>query len=299
MLTHDNFKPEASVIIPCKNEGQNVKMTLDSFLAASPGGHIEIILVDDGSEDGCCNFLKEDSRYSGLHFISSSGLGVAQARNLGASVARGKYLIFCDAHIIVPEGWPDNLLEAFKHDGVDAVSPAIGSLENPAATGYGQTWNERLQVVWLPPPPEKKIGAVPLLPGGCVAVRTEAFWEAGGFDPGFIVWGYEDVEFSLKMWLFGYRLYVSPLIKILHLFRNKHPYQVKMDHFLYNMLRMAYSHFKNERIEKVLDLIESVGHSKRINQRVLKGSAMEQRLQYFARRKHDDDWFMKKFNIDF
>lgn len=302
MLKQDHIKPEASVIIPCKNEGQNLKMTLDSILAASQGvsmGKLEIVVVDDGSDDGCGDFLKESGNCNGLRYIATPGLGVAQARNLGASVARGEYLIFCDAHITVPAGWPDNLLEAFKDDSVDAVAPAIGSLENPAAIGYGQTWNEQLQVVWLPPPPQMKTSAAPLLPGGCVAVRAGAFWQVGGFDQGFIVWGHEDVELSLKMWLFGYRLCVNPSVKILHLFRNKHPYPVRMDHFLYNMLRLAYSHFNNERIEKVLDLIDRAGSSKKINQRVLKGGAMEQRSQYLARRRYDDDWFMKKFKINF
>jgi GT2 family glycosyltransferase len=298
MLSHAD-KADASLIIPCKNEGQNVKMTLESLFAASPLSRVEYIVVDDGSDDGCCDFLKENSMYSSVNLISSSRLGVSRARNLGASSAKGDYLIFCDAHITVPPGWPDNLLNAFKLDGVDAVSPAIGSLENPDATGYGQTWNERLQVVWLPPPPKMKTAAVPLLPGGCVAVRRDVFRQAGGFDPGFIAWGHEDVEFSLKLWLFGYGLFVSPAVKILHLFRRKHPYPVKMDHFLYNMLRMAYSHFKEDRIEKVLDLIDEVGSAKKINQRVLKGGALKQRLDYLARRKYDDDWFMKKFKINF
>lgn len=290
---------DASIIIPCKNEGRNVKMTLDSLLAASPANRVEYIVVDDGSDDGCCDFIKENSRYSRVNFISSSRLGVSRARNLGASAARGEYLIFCDAHVTVPAGWPDDLLDAFSLDGVAAVSPAIGSLDNPGATGYGQTWNERLQVVWLPPPPEMKIAAVPLLPGGCVAARRDVFRQAGGFDPGFIAWGHEDVDFSLKLWLFGYRLFIAPQVKILHLFRRKHPYPVKMEHFLYNMLRMAYSHFKQERIEKVLDLIDESGSAKKINERVLKGGAGEQRLDYLARRKHDDDWFMQKFKIPF
>ncbi|MDD4767632.1 MAG: glycosyltransferase [Desulfotomaculaceae bacterium] len=289
----------ASLIIPCKNEGQNVKMTLDSLLAAAPATRVEYIVVDDGSADGCCDFIKENSRYSGVNLISSDRLGVSRARNLGAATARGEYLIFCDAHITVPAGWPDCLLNAFNLAGVDAVSPAIGSLENPDATGYGQTWNDRLQVAWLPPPPGMKPATVPLLPGGCVTARRNVFRQAGGFDPGFIAWGHEDVEFSLKLWLFGYGLCVTPQVKILHLFRKKHPYPVKMEHFHYNMLRMAYSHFNEERIEKVLNLIDGAGNAKRINRRVLNGGAMKQRFDYFARRKYDDDWFMQKFKIPF
>ncbi len=290
---------DASIIIPCKNEGQNVRMTLESLFAAAPVSRVEHIVVDDGSADGCCDFIKEDNRYGSVKLISSAGLGAARARNMGAAGARGRYLIFCDAHITVPAGWPDGLLDAFNLDRVDAVSPAIGSLGYPDATGYGQTWNERLQVVWLPPPPGMKTDPVPLLPGGCVAVRGEVFQQVGGFDPGFISWGHEDVEFSLKLWLFGYHPAVAPEVKILHLFRKKHPYPVRMDHFLYNMLRLAYSHFNEERIGKVLALIGQAGNAKKINRRVLGGGAIRQRLEYFARRKYDDDWFMGKFGVPF
>ena len=161
-ITGKNTRVLASIIIPCKNEGTNVKMTADSILAATSLDGIEIIIVDDESVDGCCRFLADDAAYAGIKHLSCPGLGAARARNLGASAAGGEFLIFCDAHITVPEGWLEKLLAAFRRPGVDAVSPAIGSLGNPAATGYGQTWNERLETVWLPRP-----GIWALLPSRC------------------------------------------------------------------------------------------------------------------------------------
>ena len=292
-LTGENTRPLASIIIPCKNEGTNVKMTADSILAATPLGGIEIIIIDDESVDGSCRFLAEDASYAGIKHLSCPGLGAARARNLGASAATGEFLIFCDAHITVPEGWLEKLLATFQRPGVDAVSPAIGSLVNPVATGYGQTWNERLEAVWLPPPRNMGITPVPLLPGGCLAVRAEAFRRVGGFDSGFIVWGYEDVELSLKLWLFGFNLYLNPSVKILHLFRKKHPYPVSINHVHYNLLRMAYSHFKEEDRE-----IQRQVPSGRLVKRVLEG-VLEQRERYLRQRKYDDDWFMNRFHIPF
>lgn len=297
-IQHEPFKPGASIIIPCKNEGPNVRMTVDSVLAALSGDKTEIIIVDDGSRDGCCRFLQEKA-YKRVRCLRTAGLGAARARNLGAAAAGGAYLVFCDAHITVPEGWLEGLLETLFLTGVDAVSPAIGSLEEPASVGYGQTWNERLEAVWLPPPPGMGITAAPLLPGGCLAVRAAAFNRVGGFDRGFLVWGHEDVELSLKLWLFGYGLYVVPSVKILHLFRKSHPYPVSIYHAHYNLLRLACSHFNYERVERVLELVKTSGQSRELTAGVLRGSALEQRLFYFARRKYDDDWFMQKFGINF
>lgn len=291
---------DASIIIPCKNEGDNVQMTVDSILAADPHNNYEIIVVDDNSQDNCCSFLLESHRYQKVRCLSTPGLGAAQARNYGAGAARGEYLIFCDAHITVPADWPHSLLSTFsRYPAADAVAPAIGSLAHPAAAGYGQTWDNSLEIVWLPAPSGGKPTTVPLLPGGCLSVRAETFRQVGGFDSGFQVWGCEDAEISLKMWLFGYNLYVNPSVKILHLFRQKHPYPVTIKHLHYNMLRMAYSHFNDNRISKVTELIKSSNLLKRITKQVLRDGVMEQRNALFAKRKFDDDWFMERFGIDF
>lgn len=291
--------PDASIIIPCKNEGDNVKITVDSLMASLPPSGVEILVVDDMSQDGCCDFLQTDTRFSKVKYIFSPGLGAAGARNYGANEAKGEYLVFCDAHTTFQQGWLENLLNTFNRHGVDAVSPAIGSITNPAATGYGQTWNERLETVWLPTPAKMVPFRVPLLPGGCLAVRTNVFHQVGGFDRGFIVWGCEDVELSLKLWLFGYELYVNPAVKILHLFRQKHPYRVTFDHVNYNLLRMAYSHFNNARIDKVIALIKPYGKSEKLIRKVIKGGVLDQRQDYFRRRKRDDNLFMYEFQIPF
>lgn len=293
------LKPDVSIIIPCKNEGGNVKMTVDSLIAALPFNGTEIIVVDDMSQDNCCSFLQTDSNYSDVQLISSPGLGAARARNYGATAAKGEFLVFCDAHITVQKGWLEKLLNTFKNTGVDAVSPAIGSIANPTATGYGQTWNDRLETVWLPCPDRMEIAKAPLLPGGCLVIRSSVFQAVGGFDQGFIVWGYEDVELSLKLWLFGYRLCINPAVKILHLFRQKHPYQVSFNHVNYNLLRMAYSHFNNQRIDKVIDMVKQHGKSEKIIRSVIKSGVLDQRQDYFKRRKRSDDWFMSEFQIPF
>lgn len=274
-------------------------MTVDSLLVALPSRGIEIIVVDDMSRDGCCSFLMTESKYAEVQCISSPGLGAALARNYGAVNAKGEYLVFCDAHITVEKGWLDILLNTFNRPGVDAVSPAIGSITNPAATGCGQSWNDRLETVWLPYPAQMETIKAPLLPGGCLAVRNNVFQQVGGFDRGFIVWGYEDVELSLKLWLFGYGLYVNPRAKVLHLFRQKHPYRVTFEHVHYNLLRMAYSHFNNKRVDKVIAMIKSHGKSEKIIRNVLKSGVLDQRQDYFRRRRRDDDWFMSEFQIPF
>ncbi len=45
-------KPWISVVIPCRNEQDNLAFLLDEVEAALAGRSFEIIVVDDGSTDG-------------------------------------------------------------------------------------------------------------------------------------------------------------------------------------------------------------------------------------------------------
>jgi len=285
-----------SIILPVKNEGLNIKVTVDSMLRASGGIPYEIVVVDDGSEDGCCSFLSaRPYTVSCVKLITTTGLGAPGARNAGAKIARGEILVFCDAHITVPFDWLDHLHRNFLLPTVTGVSPGIASMADPQAVGYGQTWNNSMEAKWLPRP--SGVTAVPLLPGGCQAFRKEAFFSVGGYDRGFKVWGHEDEEISLKMWLFGYSLFVDPYFNILHLFRPRHPYRVSIKHVSYNFMRMACSHFGEKRLTFALSLKKDQKYFEQILAEVLLSDVWEQRRDYLTRRRHDDGWFIRRFNI--
>lgn len=288
--------PLISIIIPVKNEGINVRSTLTSLLQNTTRYPIEIIVVDDGSTDNCCHFLTTEQNVFPVRLITTHGLGAAPARNLGAEYARGEYLIFCDAHLSFEPYWIDRLTELILNRTTDAIAPAIGSITEPHKVGYGQTLDHRLGVVWNSHP--QRPVPIAILPGGCFVIPKSIFIDIGGFDRGFQVWGYEDIEISIKLWLFGYRCYVHPDVKILHLFRNLHPYTVTHTHVYYNMLRMAHSHFKEERIDSCKKLIIHTDPNE-IEREVLEYGAAAQRSRYFARRKYDDDWLIQKFRIPF
>jgi glycosyltransferase involved in cell wall biosynthesis len=290
-----------SIIIPVKNEGrQNVQMTIDSILGTNPGIPFEIVVVDDNSGDGGCDFLRSGNEgyYKNIVLIESPGLGSAGARNLGAGVSRGEIVVFCDAHVTVPPEWLEAFNEGFAMDTVDGISPAIASMSDPGAVGYGQTWNSRLECKWLNEAPAG-LTQSPLLPGGCMAFRKKAFINVGGFDRGFLIWGHEDEEISFKMWLFGHPLYVEPRIKVLHLFRPAHPYKVTTTHVSYNFLRMACSHLGEERLAKAFALQKEQPGFESILSSVCLSNVWEQRRDYIKRRSKNDGWFMRRFGINF
>lgn len=86
-----------SIIIPVYKVEKYLRECVDSVLCQSFRDY-EIILVDDGSPDLCpqmCDdYAAQDTRVKVIH---QTNAGIACARNVGTSAARGEYLIFIDS----------------------------------------------------------------------------------------------------------------------------------------------------------------------------------------------------------
>lgn len=286
-----------SIVIPCKNEGTNILNTVNSILGANNLLPYEVIVVDDASTDGCVEPVRKinDER---LRIFKTTGLGAPQARNYGAAHANGEIFVFCDAHVFVPDKWLDIMLKPLLLHEADVVSPAISPHDNPSNTGYGQKINRKMEVVWYTAPPQG-ISEIAVSPGGCQAMTRNAFEKVGGYDEGFKVWGYEDIEISIKLWLFGFRLVVEPKVNVLHVFRNTHPYRVEYRHVHYNLIRMAVNHFNFRRYRKTLQLVGDFSWADEVIEDVNLSNSWSQRVRYLNNRKHNDDWYFAKFGINF
>lgn len=287
--------PALSVIIPNKDEGQLLVRTVMSVLE-SEGPSFEVIVVDDRSRRP----PDLNGRWPNVVQIEGPGLGVAPARNAGADVAKGRYLVFLDGHVLVPPDWLASIQRAFQAaPHLAAVSPGIAVEGDVDTVGYGLTWDERLHIRWLPKP-GRDIAEVPLLPGGCVAVRSDVFRSSGGFNRGFRGHGYDDQEFALRLWLLGYHLACLGDLTVVHRFRTEFPYPVEpWQHYYYNLLRMAVSHFNEARVGKLLSIVDEAVDATLLLARLLTDDTTEDRRRWLQARVHDDDWFMSRFGIPF
>ncbi len=97
-----------SVIIPCYNSEKYLKDTVESVFMQSYE-MLEIILIDDGSEDNTWDIIRElkakDKRIKG---IKQSNQGVSAARNKGIDISRGDLITFLDSDDIYEK---DKVLE--------------------------------------------------------------------------------------------------------------------------------------------------------------------------------------------
>lgn len=83
-----------SIIIPTKNRLETLKEVIESIKNQKDAPPFELIIIDDGSEDGTPEFLKNLKPDFPFFFESINPSGPARARNIGIEKAKGKVILF-------------------------------------------------------------------------------------------------------------------------------------------------------------------------------------------------------------
>lgn len=125
---------KVSVIIPVHNAENYLKDCVNSVINQNYE-KIEILLIDDGSEDGSPKICEEFAqKYENVQVIRQEKSGAGRARNLGIRHATGEYLVFVDA---------DDLLAG--EDAVGVLAEAIERTKADLAVGnYLRLWDGEL-----------------------------------------------------------------------------------------------------------------------------------------------------------
>lgn len=163
--------PRTSLVIPVRDGADSLGACLRAARAAM-GPHDELIVVDDGSQDGSGPL----ARSAGATLITTPPRGAASARNAGAARARGRWLVFLDADVVLEAQALARLLapleagQARAAIGVYAPCPAELGLASRVKDRSIRARHQRAgaQVGWFWT--------------GLGAVERDLFEELGGFD---------------------------------------------------------------------------------------------------------------------
>ena len=204
---HDNAAwagaaPRISVLTPFLRDDPEMLMTMLDREAEALGGAVELILLDDGTGDAAlttrlraaADGLKLPARLITL----SANEGRAKGRNRLTTAARGDAYLFLDSDMR-----PDTprFLQTWR-DLVAETAPAAAfggfSLDQaPAEARFAvhralSSASECMPAATRALTPEKYVYTSNLL------VRCDVF-AAESFDPGFTGWGWEDVEWAMRV----------------------------------------------------------------------------------------------------
>ena len=115
-------RPTLSVVVPTFNASDFIEKCLSSILAQK-GIDLEVLVVDDGSNDDTAEKAKQVAERDGrVTVLTGHNSGPAIARNRGVEAARGEYLTFADADDEVLPSAYAALVDSLERTGSDIAT---------------------------------------------------------------------------------------------------------------------------------------------------------------------------------
>ncbi|MFC1492523.1 glycosyltransferase [candidate division KSB1 bacterium] len=180
------FQPFVSVLIPARNEEQNISSCLDSIMQLDyPQDKLEVIIIDDYSDDNTAGIvtekIKDLNNYKLVKLAELENAGTGKIGGLieGYKSASGEIIIQTDADCRVPSAWIKTILKEFSDD--TGIVGGLIYLESEKITLFGSI--QALDWLYL-----LGVGAgsnragFPLsCIGNNLAVRKKAYEDTGGY----------------------------------------------------------------------------------------------------------------------
>ena len=225
---------DLSIIIINYNVKEFLQNLLHSIEKASANINKEIIIVDNASDDGSVELIKQ--RFPSCKLISNDkNLGFGKANNQALKIATGKYFLLINPDSIVSEDTFDKMIAFFKKNseaglaGCKILNPD-GTLQLACRRSYPGPWTSFCKVTGLSNLfPRSKIFArynltyldenktyeVDAISGSFMMMRKEVYDKVGGFDEEFFMYG-EDLDLCYRIKSAGYKVFYVHRTQVIH-----------------------------------------------------------------------------------
>jgi len=190
---------------------------------------VELVVIDNASADDSVDYMKTNHPDVRLVLLDKN-YGFAGGYNQGLDQIEASYYLLLNTDVEVTEGWLDPLLAWMdKHPDTGVCMPKInawddrGSFEYAGAAGgyidflgysfcrgrifdfiekdHGQ-YDDPVSVFWAT--------------GACMLIRSELFYQLGGFDPDFFA-HMEEIDLCWRVKNFGYNIFCVPQSRVYHI----------------------------------------------------------------------------------
>jgi len=214
-------EPLVSIVISNLNGGERLITCLNS-LVAQRYANVEVVVVDNGSDDDSVELVERFHR--GVKLIRSKrNLGFAGGGNLGASYCSGEYLLFLNHDMEFDPAFIRELVDVMAKDlGIGiAQAKILSSIDHHVVDSAGSFFTSTGFVLHRAQCPSTLSNSEDLqeifgAAGGASIVRRSLYDKLGGFDGDYVIYA-EDIDFSWRAWLTGYKVVLVPKAIIYHL----------------------------------------------------------------------------------
>lgn len=260
---------ELSICILTLNSVEYIRKCLKSIQQFPPDGGYEILVADNGSNDGTVTMLQDE--YPAVKIIlNKENLGFTKPNNQMLRQAKGNFLLLLNPDTLLTEDCFNPQLDFLKANpdvgiSIPKVLNADGSFQKQSRRGeatpievigyffkLGKLFpkNKPLNgylVSWLP---ENEVAEVKAVSGSCMFIRRETWEQVGDFDERFFAYQ-EDSDYCRRARQKGWKVMYVPISHIIHYGGEggskaqpiKSIYQWHRSYFLYYRKHFAKGHF--------------------------------------------------------
>ena len=206
-----------TVVIPTRDRGGSVLMTLRSLLTSSYPADFEVSVVDQSEGDATEIAVKRWRDDARIHYTRSATRGLSAALNCGIGRATSEAVAITGDDCEVATDWLRALVAALSIDSrIGIVFGNILSAPHDRTRGFVPGYVRREPVL------ARGIQDAHLLGGtsASMALRRSAWQRLGGFDEtlgvGTPLGSAEDTDLTIRALLEGYRVYETPHAAVVH-----------------------------------------------------------------------------------
>lgn len=268
---------DVSIILVSYNTKELTKNCLSSIYEKTVGINYNIFVVDNNSQDGSCELIKE--LFPDVILIqNSNNLGFGAANNIAISKSKAKYIFLLNTDTILV----NNAIKIFydfmedpKNNKMAVCGGNLLNLDFSSQHSYGKLpslkrllfmatglcivfkkFYNKLHVSG------KEVGnnvmEVEYVTGADMFIRKSALEEVGTFDEDFFLY-FEESELSYRLTRSGYKSVIIPEAKIIHLFEKSYKTMSSEKFKIYKQSELLYfekCHGKQARkLAKILNFV--------------------------------------------
>ncbi len=200
---------KVSIVLVTYNNLNLTIQCVNSILRNTTWPNYQLIVVDNGSEDGTGDYLERLRQEvpTAKVILNPDNRGFAAANNQGLREADGDILLLLNNDTVVPDGWLDPLVRHLRDPSIGLVGPVTNTVGNEAKIDVSYTDIQQMQD-FADRYTEAHKGQsfdISMLAMFCVAFRRGILEEVGYLDEAFGIGMFEDDDYSRRVQAAGYR----------------------------------------------------------------------------------------------